>query len=116
MADQAASAPPAGCSVSGLPARGRVRCRGYVQALTLVPATEPPRFTAYVEDVGEAMADPAARRPRTRARLVWIGQRRISGIEAGTLLAFEGMVSVVDNLPTIYNPRYEIIGHPEGSA
>lgn len=113
MAERLLSQAPRSCPVAQLPPRGRVRCSGYVQALTLVPASEPPRFTAYVEDTA---ADPGSRGPRRRVRLVWIGQRRISGIEAGTLLAFEGMVSTAKGLPTIYNPRYEILGRPEGTA
>ena len=39
--------------------------------------------------------------------------RRVPGISAGTQLRFEGMVAVRDGLPTIYNPRYEIIGKQE---
>ncbi|CEA07891.1 hypothetical protein BN1051_01217 [Arthrobacter saudimassiliensis] len=116
MAERAAGPAPRPCGVAELPRRGRVRCSGYVQALTLVPASEPPRFTAYVEDAPSAPDGPSARAPRRRVRLVWIGQRRISGIEAGTLLAFEGMVSTAKGLPTIYNPRYEILGRPEGTA
>lgn len=48
-----------------------------------------------------------------RIRLIWIGQRQIAGIAAGTDLEFEGMVSLVDGIPTIYNPRYEIISRQE---
>ncbi|GAB3524916.1 hypothetical protein GCM10027402_21080 [Arthrobacter monumenti] len=48
-----------------------------------------------------------------RIRLIWIGQRQIAGIAAGTDLEFEGMVSLVDGTPTIYNPRYEIICRQE---
>ncbi len=46
-------------------------------------------------------------------RLIWTGQRRISGILPGIEMAFEGMLSIVDGVPTIYNPRYEIIGRSE---
>lgn len=99
--------------VSSLPQRGRVYSGGYVESITVVPATESPRFTAMVEDREAAYRDPSSRKPRARVRLVWIGQRRVPGVEAGTQLAFEGMVSTVGSYPTIYNPRYEIIGRPE---
>lgn len=99
--------------VSSLPERGRVYSGGYVESITVVPATEPPRFTAMVEDREAAYRDPASRKPRARVRLVWLGQRRVPGVDAGTQLAFEGMVSTVGSYPTIYNPRYEIIGRPE---
>ncbi|WAP50866.1 hypothetical protein OL239_12850 [Arthrobacter sp. ATA002] len=102
--------------VSSLPARGRVHSGGYVQSITVVPATEPPRFSAMVQDVDAAYRDTPARNPQARVRLVWVGQRRVPGVVAGTRLAFEGMVSTVDSYPTIYNPRYEIIGRPENET
>ncbi|WP_341392657.1 hypothetical protein [Arthrobacter sp. G119Y2] len=102
--------------VSSLPQRGRVYSGGYVQSITVVPATDPPRFTAMVEDVDAAYRDTPSREPQARVRLVWVGQRRVPGVLAGTRLAFEGMVSTVDSYPTIYNPRYEIIGRPENET
>lgn len=60
-------------------------------------------------------AGPDSNRGDRRVRLVWNGQRRIPGIDPGVDLAFEGMVSLVDGIPTIYNPRYEIVGRPEES-
>ena len=101
-------------SIKSLPARGRAYCRGYVSAITVVPAGEPPRFTAVVEDGAAVYRTDAG--PRDKVRLVWLGQRRVPGIEAGTSLAFEGMVSMIDGRPTIFNPRYEIIGRPEADA
>ena len=102
--------------MSSLPERGRVYCGGYVESITLVPVTEPPRFTAMVEEADAVYRDPASRQPHIRVRLVWIGQRKVPGVDAGTRLAFEGMVSTVDGCPTIYNPRYEIIGRPENET
>lgn len=102
--------------VSALPERGRVYSGGYVESITVVPATQPPRFTAMVEDREAAYRDLASRKPRARVRLIWLGQRRVPGVEAGTQLAFEGMVSTVGSYPTIYNPRYEIIGRPENET
>ena len=102
--------------VSSLPERGRVYSGGYVESITVVPATDSPRFTAMVEDREAAYRDPSSRKPRARVRLIWLGQRRVPGVEAGTQLAFEGMVSTVGNYPTIYNPRYEIIGRPENET
>ena len=102
--------------VSSLPQRGRVYSGGYVQSITVVPATEPPQFTAMVEDLDAAYRDPSDREPTARVRLVWVGQRRVPGVVAGTRLAFRGMVNTVDSYPTIYNPRYEIIGRPENET
>jgi hypothetical protein len=123
-------------SISRLPIRGRARARGYIDAVTILPAGASPRFTAIVTDADKyARPHPDAAPPATdqrgkagrangggrgttprgddRVRLVWLGQRQVKGIKAGTQLRFEGMVSRVDGLPTIYNPRYEIISQQE---
>ena len=51
--------------------------------------------------------------PKDRLRVVWLGRRRISGIDAGTELRLQGMVTVRDGLPTMFNPRYEIVSRQE---
>lgn len=122
-------------SISRLPVRGRARAQGYIDAVTILPAGASPRFTAIVTDAdkyarphpdaasrttdqrGKAGRSNSGRgttpRGDDRVRLVWLGQRQVKGINAGTQLRFEGMVSRVDGLPTIYNPRYEIISQQE---
>lgn len=41
--------------------------------------------------------------------LVWLGQRRIPGIECGRMLRVRGRLGMLDNgTKTIYNPHYEI--------
>ena len=62
--------------------------------------------------------DPGAQRqrpagPKERLRVVWLGRRRIPGVDAGTELRLEGMVTMRDGLPTIFNPRYEILSRQE---
>jgi hypothetical protein len=44
---------------------------------------------------------------------VWLGRRRVPGIEAGTELRLEGMLSRSEGMPTMFNPRYEILSHQE---
>jgi hypothetical protein len=51
--------------------------------------------------------------PKDRLRVVWLGRRRIPGVEAGTELRLQGMVTVRDGLPTMFNPRYEILSRQE---
>ncbi|WP_026552031.1 hypothetical protein [Arthrobacter sp. H20] len=108
-----------GLTVGGLPIRGRARARGFISRITILPQSSAPQFAAVVSDddpppiAGTDRRDSQARRHSAQVRLVWIGQRRVPGIEAGVQLAFEGMVSPVDGMPTIYNPRYEIVGRPE---
>ncbi|MET1034098.1 MAG: hypothetical protein ABWX68_02515 [Arthrobacter sp.] len=90
-----------------LPRRGRVLAVGYVENIRILPADRAPNFAASLVD---APAPPGGRRrPAPRVQLVWNGQRRVPGIAAGTRLRFEGMIADVDGVPTIYNPRYEIL-------
>ncbi len=56
---------------------------------------------------------PAASGPKDRLRVVWLGRRRIPGVDAGTELRLQGMVTVRDGLPTMFNPRYEILSRQE---
>lgn len=40
--------------------------------------------------------------------LVWLGRRRIAGIEPGRRLVAEGRVAYHEGGPAMYNPRYEL--------
>ncbi|MUK03123.1 hypothetical protein GM708_15075 [Vibrio cholerae] len=88
-----------------MPERGRITAIGTIDRITLAPVTAPPSFAvlARIEWNGT----------RQDVRIIWMGQRRVPGVEAGVVLRFEGMLSRVDGTPTVYNPRYEIIGRPE---
>jgi hypothetical protein len=100
--------------LSRLPVKGRLVCRGRIESVTYVPADQTAAFSAIVSD-----ADPrepgaaAAAGPRGRLRVVWLGRRRVPGIEAGTEVRLKGMLSRVDGLPTMFNPRYEILSRQE---
>ena len=143
MADAPRQDPASSISVRGLPDRGRVLCHGYIESVTYAPASHVAAFTAVVVDhdapktrgakavpsgsvtapvqpAAEAAAQPPAgpRRqrpaiPKDRLRVVWLGRRRIPGIDAGTELRLQGMVTVRDGLPTMFNPRYEIVSRQE---
>jgi hypothetical protein len=104
-----ASQPPGeAVPISGLPERGRVLCQGFIESVTYAPATQVAAFTAIVTD-----HDRPATGRRNRLRVIWLGRRRVPGIDAGTQLRLEGMLTVRDGLPTIFNPRYEILSHQE---
>ncbi|MDQ0756730.1 hypothetical protein [Arthrobacter sp. B3I4] len=139
MADAPASKPGAAVPVRGLPERGRVLCRGFIESVTYAPAGKVAAFTAMVTDhdapptrarAGHSTAVPGAqsgvqstaqagaRRKGTpvaadRLRVIWLGRRRIPGVNAGLELRLEGMVTVRDGLPTMFNPRYEILSRQE---
>ncbi|MEO6206097.1 MAG: OB-fold nucleic acid binding domain-containing protein [Mycobacteriales bacterium] len=40
--------------------------------------------------------------------LIWLGRRRIRGIDPGRLLVARGRLTRQDDRPTIYNPSYEL--------
>ena len=45
----------------------------------------------------------------TSVNLVWIGRRRIPGIEPGALLSAQGRVAMKRGIPTIFNPPYALL-------
>ncbi|MHA7180436.1 hypothetical protein ACX80J_09995 [Arthrobacter sp. MDB2-24] len=90
---------------AALPERGRIKARGVIDRITIAPVTSSPSFTVLARIDWNGAEE--------NVRIVWMGQRRVPGIEAGVSLRFEGMLSRVDGTPTVYNPRYEIIGRPE---
>jgi hypothetical protein len=89
-----------------------VLCQGRIESITYVPADRTAAFSAIVSDAepGRPGAVPGR---RARLRVVWLGRRRVPGIEAGTELRLEGMLSLTEGLPTMFNPRYEILPHQE---
>ncbi|WP_298252817.1 hypothetical protein [uncultured Arthrobacter sp.] len=91
-----------------LPERGRIRARGVIERVTIAPASATPSFAVHarLDRDGRIGAGESV-------RIIWMGQRRVPGIQAGAALRFEGMLSRVAGTPTVYNPRYEIIGRPE---
>lgn len=69
---------------------------GVIRSVTLPPRATVPVFVAEVFD-GSTSVD-----------LVWIGRRRIPGIEPGVFLSAKGRVAMRDGVPTIFNPPYAI--------
>jgi hypothetical protein len=132
LVDAPRNDPASPISVGQLPDRGRVLCHGFIESVTYPPANQVAAFTAVVIDhnappapTRRVTAQPAAARPaangrrqrpagaKGRLRVVWLGRRHVPGIEAGTELRLQGMVTVRDGLPTMFNPRYEILSRQE---
>ncbi|MGO1885375.1 MAG: hypothetical protein ACTH3G_08450 [Citricoccus sp.] len=84
-----------------------VRREGQVAAVRLQDRTSPARFA--VDLVTRAPRPGQISTGGERIRLVWIGQRRVPGITAGRWLRIEGFLSVHQDLPTVFNPRYELL-------
>lgn len=40
--------------------------------------------------------------------LVWLGRRRIAGVDPGRHMTVHGRLSCVDDIRILYNPRYEL--------
>ncbi|MBD1592047.1 OB-fold nucleic acid binding domain-containing protein [Arthrobacter sp. S1_S22] len=99
--------------MSQLPDKGRVTCQGRIESVTFLPADQAAAFSAMVSDAepGKASAQAGAR--RGRLRVVWLGRRRVPGIEAGAEIRLDGMLSTNNGLPTMFNPRYEILSRQE---
>lgn len=118
LADIASGGAPLGDSgdvpLSQLPVKGRVVCRGWIESVTYVPTDRTAEFSAMVTDTDarHRTARAAAGQP-ARLRVVWLGRRRVPGIDAGTEVRLEGMLSAVQGLPTMFNPRYEILSRQE---
>lgn len=73
-----------------------VRVCGELRTITLRPRAGVPALEADLYDGSGTVV------------LVWLGRRRIAGIEPGRSLVAEGRVSVHDDRRVIYNPKYQL--------
>jgi hypothetical protein len=87
-----------GCTaIAQLKGRRRAVLSGVLRSVTLRPQGGVPALEAELYDGTGAV------------RLVWLGQRRIVGIEPGRRVRLSGFVSTTaDGHPLVYNPRYEL--------
>jgi hypothetical protein len=76
--------------------RKRACVAGTLRTVTLRPRGGAPALEAELYDGSDVI------------NLVWLGRRRIAGIEPGRLLRAEGLVSVQDGRKVMFNPRYEL--------
>jgi hypothetical protein len=76
--------------------RQRVELRGSLRTVTLRPRGGVPALEAELYD-GSALIT-----------LVWLGRRRIAGIEPGRAIKVIGRVGVQDKMRVMFNPRYEL--------
>lgn len=80
-------------------ARKRACVAGTLRTVTLRPRGGAPALEAELYDGTDVVS------------LVWLGRRRIAGIEPGRRLRAEGLISVQDGRKVIFNPRYELRGN-----
>ena len=77
-----------------------VTVTGRLRHVVYTPAENVPTLEAELFDGTEPMD------------LVWLGRRRIAGIEPGRRIKARGRVGVHDGRPAIYNPWYELQSPP----
>lgn len=87
-----------GCTAAGTCTdRERVTVAGSITAVTIQPRATVPNLVADLYDGTGTV------------RLVWLGRRRIRGIECGTYLKATGLLSHPKGTATIFNPAYELV-------
>ena len=73
-----------------------VTVRGMVRSVTLRPQGTAPALEIELYDGSGSVS------------VVWLGRRRIPGIDAGRTIVVRGRLTCNTDNPTIYNPRYEL--------
>lgn len=92
-----------GCALAGQVERGQmVKLTGRLRTVAYTPRTNLPTLEAELYDGSGTVT------------LVWLGRRRIRGVEPGTALTVRGRVALRDGERVIYNPHYEL--HPSPPA
>ncbi|MEU7000566.1 OB-fold nucleic acid binding domain-containing protein [Nonomuraea sp. NPDC046570] len=89
--DKSGATPIASCG-----GRRRFCVAGTLRTVTLRPRGGAPALEAELYD-GSDVID-----------LVWLGRRKIAGIEPGRIVKAEGLVSMQDGRKVMFNPRYEL--------
>ena len=86
-----------GCVLAGDCQRGQlVNLTGRLQTVVYTPRTNLPTLEAELYDGSGTVT------------LVWLGRRRIAGIEPGRELTVRGRVALREDRRVIYNPAYEL--------
>lgn len=84
------------CPVAEAPDRAYVELQGTLSTVTLRPRGGVPALEAELYDGSGVVT------------LIWLGRRRIAGIEPGRRIHVQGRTSRQDKSRVMYNPRYEL--------
>jgi hypothetical protein len=84
------------CPIADAVDRERVELRGSLRTVTLRPRGGVPALEAELYDGSGVIT------------LIWLGRRRIAGIEAGRQVKVEGRIGVQEHTRVMFNPRYEL--------
>ncbi|WP_067436400.1 OB-fold nucleic acid binding domain-containing protein [Nocardioides jensenii] len=83
-------------TIENAPDRERIRLTGTLRTVTLRPRGGVPALEAELYDGTGVIT------------LVWLGRRRITGIDPGRALTVEGRIGVQEHTRVMFNPRYEL--------
>ena len=83
--------------IADAPDREVVRLRGTLRTVTLRPRGGVPALEAELFDGSGALT------------IIWLGRRRIVGIDPGVSISVEGRIGVHDGQRVLFNPRYELL-------
>lgn len=84
------------CPIAEATDRQRVLLQGTLRTVTLRPRGGVPALEAELYD-GSGLIT-----------LIWLGRRRIAGVEPGRAMKVEGRIGVQDSVRVMFNPRYEL--------
>lgn len=84
------------CAIADAADRECVDLQGSLRTVTLRPRGGVPALEAELYDGSGVIT------------LVWLGRRRIAGIEPGRSVKVRGRIGVHDRTRIMYNPRYEL--------
>lgn len=93
---QASSAEVGASPCARLADRERCTVAGTLRTVTLRPRAGVPALEAELYDGSGTIS------------LVWLGRRRIAGIDPGRELVASGRVTTPEGHPVMFNPRYEL--------
>ena len=88
---------PSCVAVHDAPDREKVTLRGRLRTVTLRPRAGIPALEAELSDGSGVIT------------VVWLGRRRIAGIEPGRGIEVQGRIGAHEGTRVMYNPRYELI-------
>jgi hypothetical protein len=83
--------------ISEAPDREMVKLRGSLRTVSLRPRAGVPALEAELFDGSGVIV------------IVWLGRRRIAGIDPGRSIQVEGRIGEHSGVRTMFNPRYELI-------
>lgn len=94
---RASAAASGAVTVAAAQDRDLVALRGVVRTVTLRPRAGTPALEAELYDGSGAVT------------LIFLGRRRISGIDPGRSLRVRGRLTTASGRPVVYNPVYELL-------